>query len=68
MTGKDRQVRFKVGDRILSNDSNERGTIVKLCADNDAVYVRWDGNEQQEMVEVSTLRKEQAGGVNKEVK
>jgi len=68
MTGKDRQVRFKVGDRILSNDSNERGTIVKLCADTDVVYIRWDGNKQQEMVEVSTLRKEQAGGVNKEVK
>jgi len=58
MTGKDRQVRFKVGDRILSNDSNERGTIVRLCADNDIVYVRWDGSKQQEMVEVSTLRKE----------
>ena len=68
MTGKDRQVRFKVGDRILSNDSNERGTIVKLCADTDVVYIRWDGNKQQEMVEVSTLMKEQAEGVNKEVK
>jgi len=68
MTGKDRQVRFKVGDRIISNDSNERGTIIKLCADNDVVYIRWDGNKQQEMVEVSTLMKEQAEGVNKEVK
>ena len=61
MTGKDRQVRFKVGDRILSSDSNERGTIARLCADNDVVYIRWDGSKQQEMVEVSTLRKEQAG-------
>lgn len=57
MTG-DRQVRFKVGDRIISNDSNERGTIVRLCADNDVVYIRWDGSKQQEMIEVSTLRKE----------
>jgi len=68
MTGKDRQVRFKVGDRIISNDSNERGTIIKLCADNDVVYIRWNGSKQQEMVEVSTLMKEQAEGVNKEVK
>ena len=61
MTGKDRQVRFKVGDRIISNNSNERGTIIRLCADNDVVYVRWNGSKQQEMVKVSTLRKEQAG-------
>ena len=61
MTGKDRQVRFEVGDRIISNDSNERGTIVRLCADKGTVYVRWDKSKQQEMVEVSTLRKEQAG-------
>ena len=61
MTEKDKQVRFKVGDRILSNDSNERDTIVRLCADNDVVYIRWDKSKQQEMVEVSTLRKEQAG-------
>ena len=61
MTEKDRQVEFKVGDRIISNDSNERGTIVRLCADNDVVYIRWDGSKQQEIIEVSTLRKEQAG-------
>lgn len=67
MTEKDRQVRFKDGVRIISNDSNERGTIVRLCADNDVVYIRWDGSQQQEMVEISTLRKED-GGVNKEVK
>ena len=67
MTGKDRQVRFKDGDRIIGNDSNERGTIVRLCADNDVVYIRWDGSQQQEMVEISTLRKKD-GGVNKEVK
>ena len=61
MTGKDRQVGSKVGDRIFSNDSNERGTIVRLCADKDVVYVRWAGSQQQEMVAVSTLRREQAG-------
>jgi len=61
MTGKDKQVEFKVGDRIIGNDSIERGTIVRLCADTDVVYIRWDGSKQQEMVGVSTLRKEQAG-------
>ena len=58
MTGKDRQVRFKDGDRIISNDSNERGTIVRLCADKNVIYVRWDESKEQEMIEVSTLRKE----------
>ena len=60
MTEKDKQVEFKVGDRVASLDTNEQGTITRLCADKDVIYVRWDENKEQEMVEVSTLRKEQA--------
>jgi len=66
MTEKDKQVRFKVGDRAVALHSNRKATITRLCADQGVVYIRWDDSKQQEMVEVSTLRKEQAGGVNKE--
>ena len=61
MTEKDRHVEFELGDRVTSVDTNEKGTIARLCADKGIVYVRWDKSKQQEMVEVSTLRKEQAG-------
>jgi len=57
MTKNDRQVEFKVGDRVASLDSNEEGTITRLCSDKDIVYVRWDASKMQEMVETRTLRR-----------
>jgi len=50
MTEKDKQVEFKVGDRVASLDTNEEGTITRLCFDKDIVYVRRDKNGMQEMV------------------
>jgi len=62
MTEKDKQVvEFKVGDRVVYQTTNEKGTISGLCADKNVIYVRWDESKEQEMVEVSALRKEQAG-------
>ena len=58
MTGKDRQVRFKVGDRAVALNSNRKATITRLCADKSAIYVRWDKDNSQGMVETKTLRKE----------
>ena len=58
MTEKDKQVEFKVGDRVASLDTNEEGTITRLCSDKDIVYVRRDKSGMQEMVKVSTIRKE----------
>lgn len=58
MTEKDRQIEFKVGDRVVTSDTNEKGTIARLCADKDVIYVRWDESKEQEMVEVSNLTKE----------
>ena len=58
MTKKDRQVEFKVGDRVASLDTNEEGTITRLCGDKDILYVRWDASKQQEIVETRILRKE----------
>lgn len=57
MTKNDRQVEFKVGDRVASLDSNEEGTITRLCPDKDIVYVRWDVSKMQEMIETRTLRR-----------
>ena len=57
MTKKDRQIEFKVGDRVASLDSNEEGTMTRLCSDKDIVYVRWDVSKMQEMVETKTLRR-----------
>ena len=57
MTKKDRQIEFKVGDRVASLDSNEEGTITRLCPDKNIIYVRWDASKMQEMVETKTLRR-----------
>ena len=46
MTGKDRQVRFKVGDRAVALNSNRKATITRLCADQGVVYIRWDDSKQ----------------------
>ena len=58
MTEKDKQVEFKVGDRVASLDTNEEGTVSRLCSGKGAIYVRWDKDSSQGMVEISTLRKE----------
>ncbi len=57
MTKNDRQIEFKVGDRVASLDSNEEGAITRLCSDKDIIYVRWDVSKMQEMVETRTLRR-----------
>lgn len=57
MTEKNEQVRFKVGDRVVSLESGDKGTVTRLCLDESTVQVKWDGGMQQ-MVEVSSLRKE----------
>ena len=56
MTKNDRQVEFKVGNRIASLDSNEEDTITRLCSDKDTVYVRWDPSKMQDIAETRTLR------------
>jgi len=58
MTEKDRQIEFEVGDRVASLNTNEEGTIVRLCGDKDVVFISWDASKQQVMVETRTLRKE----------
>ncbi len=58
MSEKDRQVEFKVGDRVSEVESGEKSTISRLCPDKGAVYVRWDKDNSQGMVETKTLRKE----------
>lgn len=58
MTEKYRQIEFKVGDRVLEIKSGEKGAISRLCLDEEVIYVRWDKDSSQEMVETKTLRKE----------
>lgn len=58
MTENDRQIEFKVGDRVTETKSGEKGTIARLCTDKTIIYLRWDSSKQQEMVEVSALKKE----------
>ena len=57
MTEKNGQIEFKVGDRVVSLDTNEEGTIVRLCSDKGVVFVRWAVSKMQQIVETKTLRK-----------
>ncbi len=55
MPEKDRQIEFKVGDRIIEEDSSEEGTVVRLCSDKGVVFIRWDGQGQQVMIDTRKL-------------
>lgn len=52
------EVEFEIGDRVTEIESGEKGAIKRLCSDKGAVFVRWDKDGSQEMVETKTLRKE----------
>ena len=58
MTEKDRQIEFKVGDRVIELNSSDKGAITRLRADKDIVFVKWDSSKEQVMVEVRNLTKE----------
>lgn len=58
MTEEAEQVKLQIGDRVTEVASGEKGTIARLCADESAVFVRWDKDNSQEMVETKNLRKE----------
>lgn len=57
MTKKDKQVKFKVGDRVIELNTNEKGTITRLCSDKDVICVRWGKDSSQQMVETKNLEK-----------
>lgn len=56
------QIEFKVGERVVSPDTNEKGAISRLCADKDIIFVRWDRCKMQEMVKTSSLKREVGNG------
>ena len=60
MAEKNKQVKFKIGDRVVELKSGDKGTIVRFGADEHIVQVRWDGGSQQ-MMEVTELEKEGKG-------
>ena len=54
MEGKN--VTFKVGDKVISREDSNEGTISRLCGDSNAVFVKWDDSPtQQRMVEIKSL-------------
>jgi len=50
------KIGFQIGDRIVSLQTNEEGTISRLCPDPTILYVRWDRGHTQEMVKTTTLQ------------
>ena len=52
-----KEAEFKVGDKIITLDTNEKGTVSRLCPDKSIIYVRWGKDKSQEMVKVSDLKK-----------
>lgn len=51
------RIEFEVGDKVIELNTGEKGTVARLCADKDIVYVRWDISNQQEMVETKSLKR-----------
>ncbi len=58
MAEEKKQVKFKVGDRVISVDGL-KGTVTRLGRDERTAQVKWDGGMQQ-LTDVSTLKKEVA--------
>lgn len=52
------QVEFSVGDPIVDLITNEKGKVSRFCSDKGVIYIRWDKDGSQEMVETKSLRKE----------
>jgi hypothetical protein len=48
---------LKVGDRVVDRKTGEKGTVSRLSQDGAVVQVKWDSGQQQ-MLEVSSLKKE----------
>ncbi len=58
MTEETEQEKLQLDDRVTEIVSGEKGIVAKLGADEGAVFVRWDKDNSQEMVETKNLRKE----------
>ena len=56
MAEEKKQVKFKVGDRV-DGGYGLKGIVTRLGQDGDFVFVRWDGNNFEELTAVSGLTK-----------
>ena len=52
-----KEAEFKIRDKVVTLDTNEKGTISRLCSDKGAIFLRWDKDNTQGMVEISNLKK-----------
>lgn len=52
-----KEAEFKIGDKVATLDTNEKGAISRLCSDKSIIYVRLDESKMQMMFEVSNLKK-----------
>lgn len=59
MAKESKQVKFKVGDKIIEINTNEKGIISRLCSDKSIIYVRWGKDNSQQMVEIKNLKKDE---------
>ena len=51
-----KEAKFKIGDKVVTLDTNEKGAISRLCSDKSIIYVRLDESKMQMMVEVNNLK------------
>jgi len=58
MAKEDEQVKFNVEDRVTDLSGDRKSTVTRV-AKYGAVQVKWDGSQQQ-LVEVSELKKEES--------
>ena len=52
------EIEFKVGDKVTTLDTKEKGTIARITTDKEAIFVRWDKDKSQGMVKTSSLKKD----------
>ena len=57
MTEETEQEKLQLDNRVTEIASGDKGIVAKLGADEGVVFVRWDKDNSQEMVETKNLRK-----------
>ena len=51
-------IKLEVGDKVISLENEEGGIITRL-GKYEAAFVRWDKDNSQEMVKISSLKRRQ---------
>jgi len=48
---------FQIGDKVISQETKEEGTVSRLSPEPSVIFVKWSRDNRQEMVTTKNLKK-----------